>query len=127
MRVLRVGEGFALINSAVFGMMTSTNTCATTCTGVPDILDPAMLYSILTSFAKLYPKRSSVEVLETHGADLLRRMADHDIPLEPVFFEEDSWSAPSSKQVKAGSTIYQKIASDYNDGLNPLDDPAQHF
>mmetsp|Transcript_20814 Transcript_20814/g.65890 ORF Transcript_20814/g.65890 Transcript_20814/m.65890 type:complete len:316 (-) Transcript_20814:30-977(-) len=60
---------------------------------LPEVLDPAICISCLVTIQRWFPKKDPVEQLNL-DPDMIRRAQREDIPLDPVFFDGESFSAP---------------------------------
>jgi len=85
----------------------------------PDLLDPAMVASVLVSFQRWFRKEDPIQVLQERGASVLERAQQNDVPLDPVYFDGKSWKAPAF-DTQAKQLPWQEHVRTKVNGLPPL-------
>lgn len=61
----------------------------------PDLLDPPMVASAIVTFHKWWPEKDPIQMLQEEGGYWLRFAQENEIPLEPVYYDGNSWTVPA--------------------------------
>lgn len=81
--------------SKVAEMLSPANDPAAIIHELPQMLNPGTCVSVLVTLQRWFPNKDPLSVLEA-DPDIIRRAQENDVPLEPVFFDGENFSAPQN-------------------------------
>jgi len=61
----------------------------------PDLMETQMLASAIVTFQRWWPEKDPIQVLQDEGGYWLRFTQEHEIPLDPVYYDGKTWTVPA--------------------------------